>query len=267
MKKVNFLKIGVVALFLGALSFSCSKKEGEPQPANNNSVPDRATVIKTLKNLRFSFTEPGSGNYNYNSSTNTLTYSDPNTGYRYSEVKSGYSYSGVEPQISGNLSKGGGSFEVDGKTITLDYVFCLTADDGGLFGADVKVGSSMLVGISGKFDPNNEENSKLDYLVVAYVNEEKANGKYDVIFQGLEDETNSDKFAFFYVLDLTKVDSMEDFEDNEDAKFYFSTKGSMTFSNGNIALNNIKMAELISLSSEDEELGKEIDAAGELSCE
>lgn len=269
MKTMKFLKTGALAIFLGIVSVSCSKKETEPQPANNQA-PDRATIIKKLKNLKFSFTEAGSGNYNYNSSNNTFTYVEPNSGTKYTEVRAGYEYNGVDVQVYGNISKGGGSFEVDGKNIELDYVICLSGEEKGFFGADGEAGQSILIGISGKFDATDEENSKIDYLVVAVVNEEKANGKYEVLWENLLSETNADKFAFFYVADLSKVASGEDFEDNSDAKIYFSVSGAMTFSNGNIQLNDIKMAEILLGSTDDEgggELGKQISAAGELTCE
>ncbi len=267
MKTLKFIKIGLLAVGLGLVVVSCSKKESEPQPANNQ-VPNRATIIKTLKNLKFSFTEPGSGNYNYNSSTNMFTYVEPNTGNTYTEPGTGFKYNGVDVQVYGNVSKGGGSFEVDGKSITLDYVICVSGEGEGAFGAKGEAGSSMLIGISGKFDASNEANNKIDYLVVAYVNEEKANGKYEVLFEQMLSESNAEKFAFFYVADLSKVDSMEDFDENPKAKLYFSMSGSLTVSNGNVGLNDIKMAEILQGSDgEEDALGKEVSAGGDLTCE
>lgn len=263
MKTLKFIKIGMLAVVLGLAIGSCSKKESEPQPTNNQ-VPERATIIKTLKNLKFSFTETGSGNYNYNSSNNTFTFVEPNTGNTYTEPGTGFKYNGVDVEVFGNVSKGGGSFEVDGKSITLDYVICLTGAEGNLFGEKGKAGQSMLVGISGKFDATNEANNKIDYLVVAFVSEEKANGKYDVLFQDDASKTDIEKFAFFYVADLSKVESMDDFTDNPDAKLYFSVSGALTFSNGNVQLNDIKMAELLEGSND---IGKEVTAGGELTCE
>lgn len=262
----SFFKMGLVALVLSATAISCSKKEdGDVQPSSQ--APTRAEVIKKLKNLKYSFSEPNSGNYNYSSSTNSFEYTEPGTGVTYSTPGSSNTYSSGTNTLFGNLAEGGGTFEVDGKTINLDYVFCISGDEESMFGDGPGEGQSMLVGISGKFDPKDEKNSKINYMVIAYISEVKAKGKYDVLFFG-DPESTKKKFAFFYVLDLSKVESMEDFEDSPDAKFYFSLKGALNVNNGSIGLENIKMVEILkSEGSEDDELGKEVSASGELSCE
>lgn len=252
MKTIKFLKIGILAVVLGSVMVSCSKMETEPQPVNNQ-IPDRATIIKTLKNLKFSFTEAGSGNFNYNSSTNSYSFVEPNTGNTYSQPTSGNSYNNVSATVSGNVSAGGGSFKLDGKTIELNYVACIAANNENIFGK-AESGQSMLVGLSGNFDSENSKNSKVDYLIIAFVNDEKAKGSYDVIKKGAS--VNTDNFAFFSVFDLTKSKSFEDFAN--DSKLYFSTDGSMNFKGGDIELKNIKL---------NDDAGGEVSASGTLSCE
>lgn len=251
MKAINLIKYSAVAIAIGIFSFSCSKKDGgEPQPAAP-VLSDQEKITKTLQNLKFSFSEPGSGNINFNPANNTFNYIEPTTGNKYSQPVSGAIFNEVSPTFSGNLSAGGGSFKLGSQTLELNYVVCVNASDtkefseafDGLF--TLTPNFSMLFGLVGDLQSGSPE-----YMIIAFAAGQKAEGKFDVIDESKKDMSTGN-FAFVSVFD---------FKDGaKNPKMYLSKDGTIDIKGGNITFDKMKMMDKLS--------SKEIDASAKFTCE
>ncbi|MEX2379352.1 MAG: hypothetical protein WD530_01305 [Vicingaceae bacterium] len=259
------------ALATAALSvFLFTACEKESDGYNTPQKPDRLSKFKSLTYTVNSSTVNNSASGTFIGNKSNITFTAPGASGN-SEVQftqaSGNDNGFTDPMstessfvISNGFTLGGGTVSIDGKSYEIDLGFCASSDFFGLnegeFGEETE-GLELFIGISGNFDFDEFEGDTaempFDMLLFAFsINGGNNIGSFHDFESG---DINSGAFVTAFV-----------FNENE-AKYYFSTAGSVDFAGTNVSLSNVQMTELLETTMENFELGENsVPLQGFLEC-
>lgn len=278
---MQMLLVGAFAFFILSIS-GCSEKEYDG--VNAQAVQStQKQILNRVRNMTFKLKTADGGtvlvtgnggmsaNMSFSSGSNSSTFTDIGGSTSFAADQGSVSYSSGASNnssydLGGTLNAGGGSFIVNGKSVSLDYVFCAEEDSifgdlSGFSGDEIKV----LVGISGEFE--SPEDARLDYMVFMIMFSDGTTGSYKLDFDLLLGEEPEGKFGLIEIIDFSKLKQDGSFENIEDAKLYVSVKGTLDATNGAYVYSNADFAEITFDQGGEFSMGKKVKGSGNLLCQ
>lgn len=222
-----------VFLFTG-----CEKDTAVAPQQNDNNIIDK---FKRLKFQTVTTTTEDNGNFSDNSKKDTeftrpgggsdATFA-PSTGANdmFTDPSSDADYFAV----NNYFGMGGGSFTFNGQKHDVAFGFCGTD----LFGELDMNGEldqvDIFIGVAGDWAfENGSEEPENGYIIYAF----SYNGSTNINnFNEIDEAETIDNMAFVMIIEFN--------EDLQNAKFHFSTSGSMTFSNSQVLLSGVNLVDM-----------------------
>lgn len=281
------LLVGAFAFLTLSLS-SCSKQDFDGVTAKSNENAQQQ-VLRKVKNLKYNFrtangkttiTSNGSGGVSFSSGGNTSNFSTGAGATNFANDQGSSSFANGDNgttynsgagannsfDLNGTLSAGGGTMTVDGKSISLDYIFCADGaaifDDISDFDGEV---FNVVIGISGDFE--DPENAKLNYMVFMVTVGDGSSGTYKLDMDVIEEEEPTGKFGIIEVIDFSELSGDGTLEGIDDAALYISTKGNLNLSSGTYSFNGVDFSEILFDEQGDFNFGKKVKGSGNLLCQ
>ena len=256
----------ITAVALSVFLFTSCEKESD-NPGSSNG--DR---LEKFKRLQFSTastsstTNSGSGTFVGNGNNVSFVSTDgPKANF--TPASSGNSNGFTNPRSTGSsfivdqsFGFGGGTVNLDGKDIELDFAFCADADIFGSAGAfeDSTKELNVFIGISGDFVNASEGTDALDLILYVF----SYNGGSEI--GNFLDFTEGDFDEGAFVI---AASNEEDEQGKKKLVLYFATEGSVIFDNGSVLLSSVELLKIEegqdgnSLSSETATLDAELECA------
>lgn len=137
--------------------------------------------------------------------------------------------------VNGFFGQGGGSFTLNGKKVDLAFGFCgqdIFGELDGNFSNDDLEKIDIFIGIAGQFSIGDTSDLGIDYILyaISYNGGTKLNNLND-----FDNDDNFDNLAFVLVIEFN--------EELNESKVYLSTSGTITFSESQLTLGNVKLVD------------------------
>ena len=271
-KKAQTLALsGVLAFAVLGLS-SCEKEDSSaasPSSSSNaakaaQAAYDAAPEINIVGNGKFStpngVTYSNAGEFSFANTSGIEVAASSNINF--TEGPNGPVIS-IAP--SGGAGGGGGTVQAGKTNLSIDYAYCLSADDESLgFDADFMElgfdGISFVFGIDGDFDTEADPEEAFNGMAIYYVFDDSPNGSYDVFpFSEVGENDDPDDFggqALAFVWDF------------ENGRIFISSSGSLNVSGGSITFTGTYFQFDFDLFGEDDDAAfSEVTGLGTMGCE